>query len=124
MILPTGPLGYPVAAGRAVGEAVLEGRSPLEADIPSEVGGVGNAIWDTALEQPSYADDSVDVPGPSVGDVVGGAEDVVDDAGNAADAVPGGGSTVVGVVVLLVVLGAALWLVRPLLGIIEGVTTS
>ena len=117
MVFPTGPLGYPVAAGRAVGEAVLDGRSPLEADIPSEVGGVGDVIWDTNFDQPSYADDSVDLPGPTAGDVV-------DDAGNAADVVPGGGGTVVGVVVLLAVLGAALWLVRPLLSIGAGVTTG
>jgi hypothetical protein len=63
-------INFGVEAGQAVAEAVGSGRSPLEADIPSEVGGPVDVIWDTTYEQPDYADDPIDLPGPSTGDVV------------------------------------------------------
>jgi len=114
-----------LSAGEAVGEAVLDGRSPLEADIPSEVGGVGNVIWDTVYDQPEYADDVVDVPGPTVGDAVGDATDgptenpLENITINLRNAGPEWLDEAAVVVLVVVVIGALLWLVRPLLGIAE-----
>jgi hypothetical protein len=58
-----------IEAGQAIGKSVLNGESPLRADIPSEVGGTVDVIYDTAYEQPDSAEDRIDLPGPSVGDV-------------------------------------------------------
>lgn len=116
----------PVIVGREVGESVLEGEP---ADIPSAVGGPIDAIWDTAYEQPEYAEDPIDVPGPSVGETTDWLG-VTDDA-DPNDGDPGFAEffedirnvgpdyldEVTLVVVVLVVFGAALWLVRPLLAI-------
>jgi hypothetical protein len=123
------PINFGIEAGQAVGEAVLEGKSPLQADIPSEVGGPIDVIWDTTYEQPSGAEDSVDVPGPSVGEttdwlgVTDGADPNQGDPGFAAfledvrNIGPDYLDELTLVVVVLVVFGAAVWLVRPLLSI-------
>lgn len=108
------PINFGIEAGQAVGEAVLEGRSPLEADIPSEVGGPVDVIWDVTYEQPEYADDSVDLPGPGVGEVIDNPRDALEDARNVG---PDWLDEVTTLVVVLAVVGAALWLVRPLLSI-------
>jgi len=122
------PINFGLEAGEAVGEAVLDGRSPLEADVPSEVGGVGNVIWDTVYDQPEYADDVVDVPGPTVGGAVDGATDgptsnplrnITVDLRNAG---PSWLDEVSILVVVLVALAAVLWLVRPFVSVVAGVT--
>jgi len=108
------PINIGIEAGQAVAKAVADGRSPLEADIPSEVGGPVDVIWDVTYEQPSYADDSIDLPGPSTGDVVGNPREALEDARNIG---PEWLDEVTGLVVLVLVVGAALWLARPLLTI-------
>ncbi|QGX95008.1 hypothetical protein EI982_09495 [Haloplanus rallus] len=118
---------FGLSAGRAIAEAIGDGRSPLEADIPSEVGGVGNVIWDTVYDQPEYADDVVDVPGPTVGD---GVDDVTSGESqnplrnisvNLRNIGPDWLDEAAIVVVVLAVVAVGLWLVRPLLSIGAGV---
>jgi hypothetical protein len=108
------PINFGIEAGQAVAKAVADGRSPLEADIPSEVGGPVDVIWDTTYDQPEYADDSIDLPGPTVGDVV-------DDPREAGPDWLDEAALLVGA---LLVVGGLLWLVRPLLGIIEEVVAE
>jgi hypothetical protein len=103
------PINFALEAGQAVTRAVADGRSPLEADIPSEVGGAVDVIWDVTYEQPAYADDSIDLPGGSVGDAVDGV--------TGADGAPDWIAPALGVGAVLVVVGALLWLVRPILSI-------
>lgn len=123
------PINFGIEAGQAVAKAVADGRSPLEADIPSEVGGPVDFIYDTAVEQPEYADDDVDVVGPSVGETTDwlGVTDSADpnqgDPGFAAfledvrNIGPDYLDEVTLVVVVVAVVGALLWLARPLLTI-------
>jgi hypothetical protein len=108
------PINFALEAGQAVTQAVADGRSPLEADVPSEVGGPVDTIWDVTYEQPEYADDSIDLPGPPVGDAVDDPREALEDARNIG---PEWLDEVTTLVVVLAVLGAALWLVRPLLSI-------
>ena len=108
------PINFGIEAGQAVAKAVADGRSPLEADIPSEVGGPVDVLWDVTYEQPEYAEDRFDLPGPSTGDVVGNPRETLEDARNIG---PEWLDEVTTLVVVLAVVGAALWLVRPLLSI-------
>lgn len=66
--MPGPSANFALGAGRAVAEALANGDSPLQADIPTEVGGSVDLLWDTAYEQPSGAEDSVDTPGWSAGE--------------------------------------------------------
>jgi hypothetical protein len=112
------PINFGIEAGQAVTKAIADGRSPLEADIPSEVGGPVNVLWDVTYEQPSYADDDFDLPGPSTGEVVTDPRDALQEARNIG---PDWLDEVTALVALLAVFGAALWLLRPILSITAGV---
>lgn len=51
--------------GRELGEV----QSGQRADIPSAIGGPVDRLYDTAVEQPAWAEDNRDVLGASVGEV-------------------------------------------------------
>jgi hypothetical protein len=61
----------PITEGLRVGgnlaEQVRE-RSARRLDIPTAIGGEFDQLYDTAVEQPQWAEDDVDVVGPSVGE--------------------------------------------------------
>jgi hypothetical protein len=123
------PINFGIEAGQAVAKAIGEGKSPLQADIPSEVGGPVDVIWDTTYEQPGGAEDSIDVPGPNVGEttdwlgITDGADPNQGDPGFAEfvdglrNAGPDWLDEATGVLLVVVVIGATLWLLRPLLTI-------
>jgi hypothetical protein len=87
-------------------------------DIPSAIGGDFDEAYDTVYDQPAYADDNVDLPGPSLGDAVGDAGEAANEfATDPRNYGPDWLDELTGVAVVGAVVLVVLYLVRPLLTI-------
>jgi hypothetical protein len=106
-------------AGETVSNIYDQVSSGERLDIPTATGEGEwfDTLYDTAVEQPEWAEDDEDLLGPSVGEVTDGIglTDGLDPTDGDDSGVSGQSGARILVVVLVV--GAALWLLRPLLTI-------
>ena len=121
------PAAGPAArAGETVSNIYDQVSSGERLDIPTATGEGEwfDTLYDTAVEQPEWAEDDEDLLGPSLGevtDVIGltdGLDPTEGDDGGLA------GQSGARILVVLLLVGVGLYLVRPLLGIIEEVVAA